>query len=129
MTMNDNISVTMDIFFYSVIILLGFSRNTYIQQTLAPACFFFSRDFLFIGVKLSFIAVMRYSQSRAEACTPYTEYRDPGLRGAREGPLYSVNFFFKSQEKSGKKKKEKSIIPKKQKMFYICLYPLENFRA
>ena len=48
------------------------------------------------------------TQSRAEACTPYTEYRGPGLRGAREGPLYSVIFFFKSQEKSGKKKKKKT---------------------
>ena len=48
----------------------------------------------------------RHNQSRAEACTPYTEYRGPGLRGAREGPLYSVNFCFQLQENSGKKKKK-----------------------
>jgi len=60
MTMNDNISVTMDIFFIVSLFYSGLV-GTHIQRTLAPACFFFSRDFFFIGVKLSFIAVMRYS--------------------------------------------------------------------
>ena len=68
------------------------------------------------------------TQSRAEACTPYTEYRGPGLRGAREGPLYSV-IFFQITRKEWEEKKEKNILLKKQKMFYICLNPLENFRG
>merc|ERR1739838_283017 len=44
MTMIDNISVTMDIFFIVSLFYSGLV-GTHIQQTLAPACFFFSRDF------------------------------------------------------------------------------------
>ena len=63
----------------------------------------------------------RCNQGRREACTPYTEYRGPGLRGAREGPLYNIKFFLKNYKKKVERKKrkkvKKSIIPKKQKMF------------
>ena len=50
--------------------------------------------------------------------------------GPKKGPciVWTIFFFEKLQEKSGKKKKL-CIILKKQKMFYICLNPLGNFRG
>merc|ERR1739838_1143587 len=61
MTMNDNISVTMDIFFIVSLFYSGLvGTHTYSGLSL-PRVFFFRGTSLFIGVKLSFIAVMRYS--------------------------------------------------------------------
>ena len=58
-------------------------------------------------------------QSRAEACTPYTEYRGPGLRGAREGPLYSVNFFLNHKKRVGRKKRKKHYTQKAKDVLYL----------
>ena len=47
--------------------------------------------------------IVIFSQGRAEACTLYTEYKGPGLKGAREEPLYSE----KDRKKRNKTKRKK----------------------